>query len=145
MEEKLLLLYDIAEQEKIPIHCLPLKKSCGVSVKIENTYNIAIKKHLKERIERDTLAHELGHCLTGSLYYLTNKNNPCYKSNIGWAECKANNWAIKTLVPLSDLKNALMESHNFYEGEKYIVAEMLNISISQVDEAITYYKNKNLL
>jgi len=91
-------LYEIAGKNNITIiytDGISLVESC--SVRIHNNYYIGINNDIKSSDQNVHMAHELGHCLTGSMY-----NMYALLDNRDKHELRANQWAFKTLVPLKN-------------------------------------------
>ena len=79
------------------------------------------------------LAHELGHCVTGSFY---NVYSP-YDVR-GRHERRADVWAIKKLVPKDELRRACAEI-DFDEAD---VAERFDVTVDFLRKAIWYYREE---
>ena len=77
------------------------------------------------------LAHELGHCMTGSFYTISTIDNR------GRMEERANRWAIKTLLPFSKLNEAVVGG--IYET--YDLADYFDLPESFIKTALNYYLN----
>lgn len=96
-------------------------------------------KRIETRREcKKIIAEELGHCIYKAYYQLSD-----YDTNrrmIGKAERKAAQYAYKLLVPISKLKKLIKKCDNDYE-----IADMLDVDIDTLREAVEYYRIKNLL
>lgn len=81
--------------------------------------------------EKIKLAHELGHCATGSFY------NEYAKCDIREKhERRANIWAIKKLIP----KDKLIEVINSGFGEnRWELSEYFNVTEDTIQFALDYY------
>lgn len=80
--------------------------------------------------ERVHLAHELGHCITGSFY------NPYSRFDVREKhESQADRWAIKKLVPMDELKDAVKRGY-IYKCE---LAEYFDVTEDFIGKAIEYY------
>lgn len=94
----LLELYDLAEKENIEVDNFPMREATAVSFP---KGWIAINKNKKMTVaeEKFHLAHELGHCMTGSFYNIYSQYD--VKSR---HENRANRWAMEKLIPVEKLK-----------------------------------------
>lgn len=131
-------LYRIAEERGIEVDCFDLQKRDALSVMDEDgDCFIAINplKLLSTQDEKGKLAHELGHCCTGSFYNQ-------------WASCdirqkhenRADKWAISRLVSKDDLDAAVAAGHK----EIWDLAEWFGVTEDFMRKAICWYKNGNL-
>jgi Zn-dependent peptidase ImmA (M78 family) len=105
----------------------PEAKSVSVDY---NGYCIGMDKHLTVRDERVRLAHEIGHCETGSFYsrYLPMQNRQKLEN-------KANKWAYEKLLPFAQLRAALHKGcRNAYE-----LSEHFDLTEDFIKEAYKYY------
>lgn len=82
------------------------------------------------------LAHELGHVQSGTLYY--NYTTKLYK---GSAEYRADYRAAKQLIPIEHLIECVLNGIT----EKYMLAEVFEVTEDFVDRALYIYNNKGLL
>ncbi len=124
-------LYKIAEDKQIVIERMNLQKNKSLSVRIQNRDFIGLDEDAIENsaVERTHLAHELGHCATGSFYEV---GAPLQVR--GQHEYRANKWAVLRCVPKQELI-ALMK-----QGlQKWELAEYFNVTEDLVNTAITYY------
>ena len=85
--------------------------------------------------ERVHMAHELGHCSTGSFY---NRHTPfdvrqCHEN-------RADKWAIKKLIPKDELNEAVSNGIT----EPWELAEYFNVTEDFMKKAVCYYTNGNL-
>ena len=86
--------------------------------------------------EKEVLAHEMGHIETGSFYNFFSPFDIKAKH-----ENKANKQAIKKLVPLDELKEALINGFT----EIWQLAEYFDVSTIFMTKCIAYYKDVSLL
>ncbi len=93
-----------------------------------------------ERECKRILAEELGHILRGALYPLSYCGDRLRRLNIEKAERTAKNCAIRLYIPLNELKTAIENCSDDYE-----IAEKLDIDLSELADAVHYYKLKGLL
>lgn len=123
----------MADSTGVRIYGFPLPESCAVSVMdgkglccigIDNSRNYSISE------EKTMLAHELGHCRTGTFY---NEHTPL--SLRSKCEYKAQEWAILNCVPFDELVCACrsgMSNNNE-------LAEYFGVSEPFIGKAIEYY------
>lgn len=116
-------LYHIAQQNNIVVDHFRLRKREALSIMDSDGYcYIAIDPHsiAGDADERNKLAHELGHCLTGSFYNEYAKCD-CRQRH----ENTADKWAIHQLISVEDLDDAV--AHGYTEiwelAEQFGVAE----------------------
>ncbi len=86
--------------------------------------------------EKVHLAHELGHCETGSFYNIYSSLDIREKQ-----ERRADGWAVLKLMPFCDFKNALSLGFT----EIWELAEYFEVTEEFVLKAIKYYREKNFL
>ena len=79
--------------------------------------------------ERNKLAHELGHCITGSFY-----NIHAAVDSRRRHENKADKWAVRHLVPVADLDDAVAEGCT----ELWELAEKFGVTEDFVRNAVCY-------
>ena len=89
-----------------------------------------------ERDEKVKLTHELGHCVQGAFY-----NQFSVIDIRERHEARAERWAIKQLIPLSELCEAL---HAGY-CETWELAELFEVPEWSMRKAIEYYQTVGLL
>ena len=131
---ELIELYQLAEKEKIPVYYFDLPQTQSLSIKQNNgDCAIAIDPFCLDSTNEEAvhLAHEIGHCITGSFYNRYSEFDIMAKS-----EHKAEKWAIKKLVPEDELQNA------FKQGivEPWNLAEYFNVTEDFIVKAVNYYK-----
>ena len=90
---------------------------------------IALDWDLTETEETVCLAHEMGHCMTGSFYSLSAPDLERVR-----AERRADKWAIKKLVPVRELERALKQGYQLYE-----IAERMGVTEEFLRKAVRYY------
>lgn len=132
---ELIELYQLAEKEKIPVYCFDLPQTHSLSIKQDNgDCAVAIDPFglNSTKDEKIRLAHELGHCVTGSFYNKYSDFDIKARS-----EYKADKWAIKKLIPKDELQNA------FEQGvvEPWDLAEYFNVTEDFIIKAVNYYNN----
>lgn len=131
-------LYQYAEQQNIDVDWFPLVRADSLSIPLgDEIYGIAIdpKKIKSEADETVKLAHELGHCSTGAFY---NR----------WATCDirqkheqcADKWAIKKLIPVDELDEAVAAGHT----ELWELADYFGVTEEFMKKAVCWYTHGNL-
>lgn len=85
--------------------------------------------------EKVHLAHELGHCATGSFYnpYTTLNNRKKHEN-------KADKWAIEQLISAEALDAAVADGHT----EIYDLAEYFGVTEDFMRKAVCWYTKGNL-
>lgn len=123
-------LYEIAKAKNIEIDYADLQKNKALSVEVKGRDYIALSNNIKNsKDERSALAHELGHCITGSFYFVgASKIDRCR------AEYKATKWALLNCVPKYELIELLKAGLNKWE-----IADYFNVNEDLVSLAFTYY------
>ncbi len=101
-------LYNIAENKGIALDFYPMPKTRSAVLNLGGKYFIAIDPMVlsSEALERVCLAHELGHCETGSTYNMYSPLDLRAKH-----ENRANKWAVDTLIPRADLDAAIKKGY----------------------------------
>ena len=124
-------LYNIAEKSGITVERFDLKENGSVSVKSGQNLYVALDNGMCGAKEKVCLAHELGHCVTLSFY---NMYSPLDVR--GKHEKRAQDWAIKTLIPKTKLKTALKKGYD----NVYSLAEYFGVTADFMLQAVEYYK-----
>lgn len=128
-------LYDLAEANGVNVISYELPKIKAVSIMdIDGSCYIGIDPFALETYSDEAvhLAHELGHCMTGSFY---NRYAAC--DIIEKHERRAEKWAIKKLIPKDELDYAV--EHGVVEP--WDLAEYFNVTVPFIEKAVNYYKN----
>ncbi len=132
--DKLNNLYSLAEEQGYKVDCFHINASPSLSIHENNNYFIAIdpmqlNSHAEELV---LLAHETGHCETGSFY---NRHSPLdIRSR---HEVRADRWAIKKLVPKNELDEAVSKGYKTL----WELADYFDVTNQFMEKAIHYYKN----
>ena len=131
-------LYGLADADNIIIDEFPMQTRKAFSVMdLDGDCYIAIDPFQLESAqeERIVLAHEIGHCETGSFY---NRFAACdiRKKH----ENRADKWAIKHLVPQDELYEAV--SAGFVET--WELAEIFDVPAEFMARAIHWYQHHNM-
>ena len=130
-------LYQLAEDEDIDIYAFPLPLSGSVSTMDTNgTCYIGIDPFALDTYADETvrLAHELGHCMTGSFYNIYSSCDIRARH-----ERKAKKWAIKKLVPKDELKDAVESGLT----ELWELSEYFDLPAAFMAEVIEYYHEQS--
>ena len=125
-------LYEYADEHDIPIIPFEMPESECMSVMVDGDCYIGIDPTKLDSTADETvkLAHDLGHCETGSFYYgYSPLQLRCQ------CEHKADVWAIKKLIP----KDELIEAFKSGIVEKWDLAEYFNVTEDFVLKAVEYY------
>lgn len=93
-----------------------------------------------ERECKMILSEEIGHIMTGALYPLYYCGNPLFSASIAKQEKRAYDYSLTLQIPLNDLKLAITTGSTDFE-----IAEMLDVDITTLHEAVDYYKRKGML
>ena len=131
-------LYHIAKEKNIVVDHLALLKREALSVMDrDGECFIAIDptKIHSENEERNKLAHELGHCITGS-FYNRYSDFDCRQRH----ENRADKWAVKQLIPVDELDAAVAEGCT----EIWDLAERFGVTEEFARKAVCYYVHGNL-
>lgn len=132
---KLLELYQLADAEHIPVYSFDLPQTHSLSL-MNNDGSCAVAidpfglNSTKE--EKIRLAHELGHCVTGSFYNRYSDFDIKAKS-----EYRADKWAIKKLIPKDELQAAFEQGYT----EPWDLAEYFNVTEEFIIKAVNYYRS----
>ncbi|MFV0552900.1 MAG: ImmA/IrrE family metallo-endopeptidase [Anaerorhabdus sp.] len=113
-----------------------ITKSLSVEINNALCINVDESKIENEAEKRVCLAHELGHCISGTLYTINHSN--LYR---GSAEYRADYRAAKLVIPINQLKECIVNGIT----EKYEIAEYFNITEEFVERVYYIYKNKGLI
>ena len=130
-------LYATASQQNIPIYSCPMPQCGSMSLQLRDG-SCAIG--MDERVtdggtqERVHLSHELGHCLTGSFYNIYSNADLRQRH-----ENRADKWAIRRLIPVSALDDAIAAGHT----ELWDLAEFFGVTESFLKKAICLYVHGN--
>ena len=130
---KLNELYNFAERKNIPVISFDMPMSESMSVLCSGDCYIGIDpmKLRSETEEKEKLAHELGHCVTGAFY---NRYAACDIREKH--ERRANIWSIKKLIPKDELLKALDDC---FCTNRFELAEHFGVSEDFMQMALDYY------
>ena len=131
-------LYDFADGEGIEVFAfsLPCVGSLSTMDSIGACY-IGIDPFVLENDRDETvrLAHELGHCVTGSFYNIYATCDIRAKH-----ERAADKWAIKKLVPEDELKGAIDQGLT----EPWELSEYFDVTLPFMKKAMEFYREQAL-
>ena len=131
-------LYRHAEELNIPVFHRSLPVNGSLSV-MEEDGSCAICLDLPHRRTRKELrvrlAHELGHCATGSFY---NRYSPCDVRRLH--ENRADRWAVGELITVEDLDEAVAGGLT----EPWELAEHFGVDVPFLQKAVSLYVHGNL-
>ncbi len=131
-------LYQIAEQENIEV--IPFSIPANASLSIMNDDGhcyIGIDPGMRDGGAQECvkIAHELGHCITGSFY-----NRHATVDSRQRHENRADKWAIQKLIPPNALNDAISNGCT----EIWELAEKFGVTEDFVQKAICYYVHGNI-
>lgn len=127
-------LFQLAENEHIPVDYFVLEHSPSASVEFYKNFCCILIDPLQtdtQATEKVVLAHELGHCITGSFY-----DKHTIKTNRYKLEGKAKRWSYKKLVPFKELQSACEQGYTEY----WQLAEYFDVTEEFIREVVDYYK-----
>jgi len=131
-------LYRQAEELNIPVYHVPLPLTGSMSLMADDG-SCAIGLDLPHRRSRNErrvrLAHELGHCVTGSFY-----NRSCPWDLRQRHENRADKYAIRKLIPVEALDRAVAEGI----CERWELAEHFGVDQPFLEKALALYIHGNL-
>jgi Zn-dependent peptidase ImmA (M78 family) len=123
-------LYRKAEELDMRVIQFPMASLRAVSTP-DNFIGIDPDK-LEDREELVCLAHEMGHCATGSFY--TSDATMLDRTR---QEQRADRWAIRQLVPLEELKNLLRSGVDRWDE----AAEHFQVTEEFMRKAVAFYRD----
>ena len=130
-------LYAYAERRNIDVDWIPMRRATSLSVPLGDRYAIALDPWKLGSLAQETvcLAHELGHCETGSFY-----NQYAALDVRQRHENRADKWDIQHLIPVEDLDEAVVEGCEDIPAlsEHFCVTEDL------MRKAVCWYTHGNL-
>lgn len=135
---KVLDLYKLAEQRNIAVIETSLPETGSLSIMTDNgACYIGIDQSVMDgdALELVHLGHEIGHCETGSFYSIHTAVDSRQRH-----ENKADKWAVKKLIPVDDLDNAVADGCT----ELWELAERFGVTEQFMRKAVCYYVHGNL-
>lgn len=130
-------LFRFAKAHNITIEYSYIPKNQSISVQDDNGDFVLMDYSLlySGAKERTHLAHEIGHCETGSFYSCYTKVDSRRRH-----ENRADKWAILKLISKSDLDEAVSEGCT----ELWELAEKFNVTEEFMKKAVCLYTHGNL-
>lgn len=135
---KVLDLYKLADQRNIAVIETSLPETGSLSLMTDDgACYIGIDQSVMDgdALELVHLGHEIGHCETGSFYSIHTAVD-CRQRH----ENKADKWAVKKLIPVNDLDNAVADGCT----EIWELAERFGVTEQFMRKAVCYYVHGNL-
>lgn len=126
-------LYKFAEQKHIAVYRRSIPEAKGMA--IPGSICLDVDLIFDGPVERTVMAHDLGHCATGSFY---SRNDPPYIRRR--MENRADKWAIKKLVPKDKLKAAIRSGYT----QVWELADFFRVTEQMMLKALCLYQNGNL-
>lgn len=130
-------LYAQAAQQNIPVLRHPMKQCGSMSLMLsDGSCFIGMDDRVADggAQEREHLGHELGHCLTGSFYNIYAAADLRSRH-----ENRADKWAIRRLIPVSALDDAIASGHT----ELWDLADYFGVTEAFLKKAICLYVHGN--
>ena len=131
-------LYDLAGKENIPVIPYPMPRSGSMSVMTDSgRCYIGMDPTVRDGSvsEKVHLAHELGHCLTGSFYNIHAAIDTRLRH-----EYRADKWSVTHLIPVDDLDQAIADGC----CELWELADRFGVTEQLMRKAVCYYVHGNL-
>ena len=130
-------LYAYAERRNIDVDWVPMRRATSLSVPLGDGYAIALDPWKLGTLAQETvcLAHELGHCETGSFY-----NRYAALDVRQQHENRADKWAIRHLVPEDDLDAAMADGCDTIPA----LADRFGVTEPFMRKAVCWYAHGNL-
>ena len=137
MTNDLLGLYAYAERRNIDVDWIPMRRATSLSVPLGDGYAIALAPWTLGTIAQETvcLAHELGHCETGSFY-----NQYAALDVRQRHENRADKWAIQHLISVEELDEAVAEGCEDVPA----LSEHFGVTENLMRKAVCWYTHGNL-
>lgn len=137
MDNNPLDLYVYAELRHIDVDWVPMRRAMSLSVPLKDGYAIALDPWKLGSLSQETvcLAHELGHCETGSFYNRLAKLDVRQRH-----ENRADKWAIQHLIPVEELDEAVTEGCDTIPD----LADRFGVTEPFMAKAVCWYAHGNL-
>lgn len=121
-------LYETADGLGLQICYFPMENNTAISTP-DGFIGMDVDRLENSAGELECLAHEMGHCITGSFYTLDSDRQQRRR-----CEERADRWAMERLVPLPDLKRALEMGLRPHE-----LAELFGVTQAFLEKCLRYY------
>lgn len=130
-------LYQDAQREDIPIIPFDIPENGSMCIQSNLRCYIGMDYDVleNEASKRVHLAHELGHCITGSFYNIWAERDVRQKH-----ELRADKWAIERMIPAEALEQAVSEGYT----DIWTLAEYFNVTEEFMKKAVCWHTNGNL-
>ena len=131
-------LYAFARQQNIEVLPYPMPENGSMSVMLDSgKCFVGLDDGVRDGSvqERVHLSHELGHCVTGSFYNIYAAVD-CRQRH----ENRADKWAVTTLIPVSDLDDAVADGCT----EVWELAERFQVTEEFVRKTVCWYVHGNM-
>lgn len=131
-------LYNFAKQQNIEVLQSPMRENGSMSIMNDNgSCYIGMDQSVQDGSiqEKVHLAHEIGHCATGSFYSIHTAVDSRQRH-----ENKADKWAVKHLISVEDLDTAVTNGCT----EIWELAEHFGVTEQFMQKAVCYYVHGNL-
>ena len=133
-----LSLYDHAQKQNIEVLQYPLPQTGSMSIMLDDgSCYIGMDPIIQDGDiqERVHLGHELGHCVTGSFYNIYAAIDHRQRH-----ENRADKWAIRYLIPVEDLDEAVAEGYT----ELWELADRFGVTEDFIKKTVCYYVHGNV-
>ena len=131
-------LYDLARQQNIEVIPFPLPENGSMSLMTDSgDCCIGIDPIIQDGTcqERVHMAHELGHCITGSFYNIYAAIDHRQRH-----ENRADKWAVQAMIPVEALDDAVAQGCT----ERWELAERFDVTEDFIKKAVCWYVHGNL-
>ena len=131
-------LYELAQQQNIEVLTFPMEKSGSMSIMdSQGRCFVGMDPGIQDGSvrERVHLAHELGHCVTGSFYTIYAAVDHRRRH-----ENRADKWAVRQLIPVEQLDDAIADGCTEY----WELAEKFGVTESFIKKAVCLYVHGNV-
>lgn len=128
-------LYSLAEAHGHTVNCFPIHRR-GLSIEDAGRCYIALRPSLTEIEEKETLAHELGHCEFGGFYSRHTKIDTVERH-----ERRADKWAFYKLLPPAWVRGCVKRGI----CEVYRIADEAGVSCEFALKALSYYHQLGII
>lgn len=126
-------LLNYAEKHDISVEEYRLPRTESLSACVNKKCYVGLDPGFTEPEKLVHLAHELGHCVRGAFYNIYAVRDYRQKH-----ERKADEWAIRRLIPYPLLKKAIRHGST----EPWQIAEDFNVTCKFAEKAMKYWREK---
>jgi hypothetical protein len=128
-------LMDYATSRGHEILFAPLDENKALTI-VDQGSHIILSSNLSRAEEKETVAHEIGHCVYGGFY-----NRYSHFDVRAKAEYRADKWAYHKIVPVRSVKAALEKGML----ATWDLAEHFEVTCKYMQDVLDYYKSVGLL